>query len=166
MWRKDKKSFVAISILFTLLIIPILVSISTRVLSDILFKEELADIKIVDSSVAGFQGNHSVEVIQLLAYEMSASDLFKEIIVTALFEEGVEIVRSNVIYSVNLEGYTLTKERKHYINLKLQHPLNVTRKAIIYFQTKRQVRQRENIRLELPEIHIQGKDKNDKIFYR
>jgi hypothetical protein len=71
-------------------------------------KEAALELKRVSSSVAGFPTQQSIEVIQLLVYEISASDLVEEIKVTANFKKDTSIIRQHVLYSIDVEGYAST----------------------------------------------------------
>jgi len=122
-----------------------------------------AAVVLRSSSFAAFPSQNSIEVMQLSTYEASASDLLKYIKITAIFGKDTEIAQHNVLYTVDIEGSDYEKPQKNYLILRLKHDLDVKRRALIYILTKKIVVSREYIKSEVPEVRIQGIDKNGKI---
>lgn len=119
------------------------------------------------STFGVFQGAGPVlEVTQILSYDILASDLMTNVKLTAVFAKTTEVSKCHVQYSVDIEGFKLDQTDKNAVTLNLSHPLDVSRKATVYFLTKKTASGREAMKLDLPEIHVQGTDKNGKTVYR
>lgn len=123
-------------------------------------------ITLMGSAVAVFAEEDSRSTIQLLTYEVTATDLVQGVKVNAVFLEGTTITHAYVTYSVDLDGYELTLGRPNHAVISLAHPLDVSRTARIYMMTSRPVTQLGPPRPELPNIHVEGTDKSGDIVYR
>jgi hypothetical protein len=163
MWGQRKKILAGIAPPVIAVIIAV---VSGQIGNWLIADTTTATIKLLSSSFAAFPRQNSLEVMQLMTYEASVSDLVKNIIITAVFEQNTEIVQHNVLYSVDVEGVEPEKPRKNHIVLRLKHDLDVKRRVIIYLLTKRIATSREHIKLEVPEVRIQGIDKNGKTVNR
>lgn len=174
--------------------------IGQEYLKNLLFdKTTTARIEKTNSSLAVFPSDKSYEVVELLEYEISLSDYAQEVTVIATFKQNTEIVRSNVLYSIDIEGFSekaqqspqltptvspsplkigspLPKQtvpptnnaqsvKRNHIELSLHHPLNLSTKAKVYFLVRKIVSSKEDIKLEDPNIHVEGKDKNGNKIY-
>jgi len=125
-----------------------------------------AHITLSSSSFAAFPSQHSLEVMELVVYDISASDLVKGIKITAIFGRLTQIIRHHVLYSVDIEGFDALLPQPNQLVLSLKHEIDVKRKVTVYILTKRIAASREDVKLELPEIHVEGTDKNGKVVYR
>lgn len=136
-----------------------------KAIKAILFNDERLRIELISSTAAPFQTENSIENMNLLSYKLSASELFTDVTVSAVFAKGTEIVRTHVLYSVDLKGFHPDQKQKNHIVLHLDHSLHSARQAEIFFWTSRQVKNREDIRVKLPQIEVRGKDKNGSAFH-
>ena len=107
-----------------------------------------------------------MEVTQLLAYELAASDLVKNIKVTAVFHQTTRIVKHNATYSIHLEGFDAKLEKPHHIIISLHHELNTTRKVKIHFMTTKRITDPNQEQFDFPEIHAEGTDRNGDVVFR
>lgn len=126
-----------------------------------------AQVLPVGSALGVFQGaGPDLEITQILSYDISATDLVKGVKITAVFGKTTEVSKCYVQYSVDIQGFKIDHTDKNVVTVNLNQQLDVSRKATVYFLTRRMASGRENIRLDLPEIHVEGTDKNGKTVYR
>lgn len=92
-----------------------------------------------ESAIGVFPNGNSTELIQLLAYDLTTSDLIRKVKVTAIFKQHTDLINSNVVYSVDISGFTPQAHQKNYIVLTLNHDLDLTKRARIYLLTKRNI---------------------------
>src|SRR5260370_2460638 len=128
-------------------------------------EQTAAQVKLISSSFATFQGQHSFDVIQLLGYDVFASDLITDIKIPIIFKRTTEITRYNVLYSVDIDGFDAKLVQKNHLVLNLRQPLNVSRRATVYVATRRSMDSRENVTLELPDIHLEGQENRGVFVY-
>jgi hypothetical protein len=165
---EKKNEFIAGAIGFaiTVVIIGTFLAIGQEWLKKKWFSDEIAlELKLINAATALFPDSNSFEIVQLLTYDLSASDLVKKIKVTAIFSQLTEVVRYNVVYSVDVSGFKPDLTQKNYLILILAHDLDITKKATIYILTKRKIPSRQDTKVELPNIHVEGEDKNGKTVY-
>ena len=162
---KDKLSIILGSVVSILLLGTIAVLSQEWIKRELWADETRAELQLVSSAVAAFPSTQSVEIVQILAYEVSASDFLTDIKIEAIFDKDTEISRHFVSYSVDIEGFKSILHSKNHLTVQLKHELNVTRKAIIYLLTRKFAKRVDRVRLSLPEIHVEGTDKNKKIVF-
>jgi hypothetical protein len=124
------------------------------------------ELVLKERAVAVFPKGNSSELVQLLAYDVTATDLLRKIKVTAIFKEHMEVLNSNVIYSVDISGFDAKMPAKNQLVLSLNHHLDLTKRARLYVQTRRDISTKDQTTLELPDIHVEAEDKNGRAVYR
>jgi len=127
--------------------------------------ETTVELRLISSSVAAFPSASSFEILQLLAYEISANDLVSNIKIESVFDKQTEIDKSYVIYSIDLFGYDANYPAPNHLIIRLSHDLNVSRRVTLYMLTKRLTDDVGPPELELPDIHVMGKDSERKTVY-
>jgi len=128
--------------------------------------ETTAHIRAGGSSIAAFPSPQSIDLLQLLAYEVSASDYVSDVHVTVTFPRETQVFRSNVVYSIDVDGFKQDRPQQNVAIISLSEPLDVTKSATIYLETHRVIHRREDLKAEVPDIHVDGKDKHGDKVYR
>ena len=118
------------------------------------------------SAVAVFGEEDSLELYQILVYEVSASDLVRQIKVTAVFGKKTKLIRYNVKYSIGVSGFDYELIDPNHIALSL-YDLDASKNATIYFYTKQPVSaiKLDEVKPEAPNIHLEGVDKSGNPIY-
>ena len=124
------------------------------------------ELQLIASSIGVFQEGQTLEAYQILTYQLSASDLLRDIKVSAVFPEPTRVSRVYASYSVDLEGYTAQQNAPNHVVVALPRDLDVSRTATIYLMTVRPLNKHVDPRLVLPNIHVEGKDKNGGTIYK
>jgi hypothetical protein len=124
-----------------------------------------ATIRQVQSSTAAFP-SQSLEVYQILAYDIAASDLLRNIKVTVVFPKSTEIILYHAAYSVNVDGFDAKQPANYHLELTLRHYLDVKRRVRLYLLTRREVASLEFVKSESPEISLDGTDKKGNAVHR
>ena len=128
--------------------------------------ETIAEIRRVSFSSAVFPSEQSYEVIRVYEYEAVTSGLVKNVKFSAIFGEGSEILRYNVLYLLDISGFRHEFPSPNHVILKLTHHLDATRSARIYLIAKNIVRSKDNIgNLAHPKMTLEGIDKNENGVY-
>lgn len=130
-----------------------------------LSKKAKVNLQLVNSSYGVFTDTHSEKVIQIMTYKVSVSDFTRDIKITATFSEPTMIRNCYVTYTVDLKGFKCVKLQKNHVELTLDHPLDASKKAYIYLWTEREFTSDESAKSEVPDIHIQGRARNEKTVY-
>ncbi len=175
-WKNKWKTFVPPAVIVFLLSIfnsgisavvsDIAVEGPGKAVKNIFLKDEGLSIDLISSAAAPFQTETSLELRHLVSFELSASDLFKDLTVSAVFAEGTDVVQSHVLYSNGANGFTPELKAEGRMLLHLHESLHPKLQAKIYFRTLRQATSREDIEAQLPQIEVHAKDARgvDRVF--
>lgn len=124
------------------------------------------DLKILNSSLGVFQDDGFEKVIQILSYEVSVLDFTTDIKITSTFNKSIQVTKCYITYSVDMRGFEATQLPSNHVELKLKHPLDISKKAYVYLWTEKKFISGDDEKVELPNIHIEGKAKNEKVIYK
>ena len=123
-------------------------------------------IKTLAAASGVFPSRDGPCVRQISSYEISATDLVRDLNVSIIFPEGTKIVAANVLYTVALPGLTPSAPNTNSFEIKLNHELDAAKRAEVFVITERLFRSSDQINSQLPDIHVGGKDKNGNMVYK
>ena len=164
--KKKKKEFLVgtITFLVTVVLIPTVLALTQERLKQYFLGARL-QLKPLASASGVFPSGTAQCIRQISSYEVSATDLVRDVKVTVTFPDQTKIVSANLIFTVALSGFTPSGLNTNSIELKLSHQLDAAKKAQVFFVTERPFRSSDQISSERPDIHVEGKDKNGNIVY-
>jgi hypothetical protein len=122
-------------------------------------------IKSLTSASGVFPCGSTLCIRQISSYEVSATDLVRDLKVSATFPEQTTVVAANVIYTVALTGFSPSPLNTNTVELKLTHQLDAAKRAQVFVITERPFHSSDQLSAQLPDIHVEGKDKNGNIVY-
>ena len=122
-------------------------------------------IKTLAAASGVFPSGAGLSVKQVSSYEISATDLVRELNVSITFPEGTKIVTANVVYTVALSGFAPAPTDSNAIEVKLNHQLDAAKRAQVFVITERPFRSSDQVNSQPPDIHVEGKDKNGNVVY-
>lgn len=127
-----------------------------------------AEIRKTSSSSAIFPTEESFDVIRVHGYKatVSGSGLVRDVEIFAKFSAGAQILRFNVLYSINISGFETKFVDTSQIKFMLAHYLDAVRSVDIYLLTKNTVETREEANnLNPPKVTFEGRDQDDRPVY-
>lgn len=167
--RKKRNALIvsAISLILAVVVLGTISGVIQELLNEFLLREKhKIDIQLVNSFVGVFTIANSEKVLQLLAYTVSVSDLTRDIKISAIFSQHTEIKHCHVTYTVDLKGFKFDTLDKNYAEIHLDHALSAPRRANIYLWTERNYVRGTNVRLDVPDISVEGKRVDGTTVYR
>lgn len=164
--KKKKKQILvgAITFLVTVVLIPTVLVLMQERLKQYFLGTRL-QIRSLASASGVFPSGTAQCIRQISSYEVSATDLVKDVKVTVTFPDQTKIVAANLIFTVALSGFTPSPLNVNSMELKLNHQLDASKKAQVFFVTERPFRSSDQISSERPDIHVEGRDKGGSIVY-
>jgi hypothetical protein len=121
---------------------------------------------LISSSIGVFSDDKSEFIAQVTAYKIAASDLTRNVEVEVVFPRLQKVKQWHVTYNIDLRGFESKISQENVLKLHLDHPLDVTRQAFIYVWTVREYTQPGLPEPQLPEIHVKGRTRDNKVVYR
>ncbi len=164
--KKRKKEILigALTFVVTAILIPTVLVITQERLKQYFLGTRL-QLKSLASASGVFPSGTGPCIRQISSYEISATDLVKDVKVTVTFPDQTKIVSVNLIFTVALSGFTPGSLNTNSLELKLNHQLDAAKKAQVFFVTERPFRSSDQISSERPDIHVEGRDKSGNIVY-
>lgn len=129
--------------------------------------ETTVELKLVSSAVAVFspttRSQQEMELIQLIAFKITASARIEDVKVEATFEKPTKVEEYYIMYSSDIDGFKPElSEAKNHITLSLNRPLNEKTSAKIYLLTKKPFKRDEKVRLKFQNISVVATDRDNK----
>ena len=110
--------------------------------------------------------NRSLEAVQVLTFVISACDLLTDVKIEAIFAGSTKIEDVKTVLSGRLpEDYREELLSANHLIVELAYPLDDSSTVTVHLRSSKMVRIDEPKKVEIPDIHVEAKDRDGALVY-